>query len=68
MIHRRFVSEIAREVGCRPRDISDLLYARLLPDHDCPIIGGRRLIPDDLIPEIRRLLSERVEQRKGELA
>jgi hypothetical protein len=27
-----FVSEVARRLGCRPRDISDLFYQRLVGD------------------------------------
>jgi hypothetical protein len=51
-------SEIARELGCRPRDISDLFYARKLDDSRCPIIAGRRVIPLEYVPEVRRVLVE----------
>ena len=60
----KFVSEIAREVGCRPRDISDLFYGRHLPDDKCPVVAGRRLIPAELVPEIQRLLSEKKDRWK----
>jgi hypothetical protein len=53
------VSEVARRIpGARPKDISDLLYRRRLDDARCPIVGGRRLIPLDYLPEIERVLRE----------
>ena len=55
----RHVSEIARQLGTRPRTISDLFYSRQLSDETCPIVGGRRLIPDDYVGEIERLVRER---------
>jgi hypothetical protein len=57
------VSEAARrleaELGAcvRPRHISDLFYQRRL--EGCPLVGGRRLIPRNLLPHIRNLLVER---------
>jgi len=53
------VSEAARQLGARPKTISDLLYQRELPDDLCPIVGGRRLIPRGYLPTIRELLVER---------
>lgn len=53
------VTDVAREIGCRPRDISDLFYARVLDDERCPIVSNRRVIPRDYLPEIRRALSQR---------
>lgn len=53
------VSEAARQIlGARPKDISDLLYRRRLDDARCPIVGGRRLIPLDYLPEVARVLRE----------
>ena len=52
------VSELARQKGVAPRVISDLFYARRLDDGRCPIIGGRRLIPSDYVPEVERVLRE----------
>ena len=43
------VSESARRLKARPRDISDLFYRRHLRDDLCPIVGGRRLIPEDYL-------------------
>jgi hypothetical protein len=59
------VSEAAREIGeklgveVNPRLISDLLYQRKLEVRDCPVLGGRRLIPRDHLPAILRILQER---------
>lgn len=52
------VSEVARRLGARPKDISDLFYLRHLDDERCPVIGGRRLVPLDYVPEIERVLRE----------
>jgi len=56
------VSDAARIIGekhgvvIRPRDISLLFYQRDLRDDLCPIVGGRRLIPDDYLGQIERVL------------
>jgi hypothetical protein len=50
------VSQAARRWGVPPRLISDLFYSRRLDDARCPIVGGRRLIPDDYMPEIEAAL------------
>jgi hypothetical protein len=52
------VSEIARPRGIDPQRISMLFYRRRLRDDLCPIVGGRRLIPHDYVPEILRALEE----------
>jgi hypothetical protein len=46
------VSDVARQLGVRPRDISDLFYSRELSDKQCPIVGGRRLIPPEYVAVI----------------
>jgi hypothetical protein len=52
-MQRLIVSEVARRLpGVRPKDISDLFYQRKLDDTICPVVGGRRLIPEDYVPEI----------------
>ena len=62
MTHFVTVSEAAREIGADfgedvpPRSISDLFYQRRLRDDLCPIVGGRRLIPRDYLPEIAETL------------
>lgn len=50
------VSEAARRLGARPKDISDLLYQRELRDDICPIIAGRRIISESYLPVIRMVL------------
>jgi hypothetical protein len=50
------VSEVAKQIGANPKDISDLFYQRKLDVSRCPIVGGRRLIPEDYIPEIKGIL------------
>ena len=53
------VSEAARRLNARPRDISDLFYRRRLRDDLCPIVGGRRLIPEDYLDMIALVLRRR---------
>jgi hypothetical protein len=55
-VDRLIVSEVARQIGARPRDITDAFYQRQLREDICPIVGGRRLIPPDYVPEIERVL------------
>lgn len=50
------VSDLGRRLGVPPRVISDLFYARRLDDRRCPIVGGRRLIPADYIPQVEAAL------------
>jgi len=46
------VSEAARRLGAKPKDISDLFYRRALRDDLCPIVAGRRLIPEHCLSVI----------------
>ena len=39
-----------------PRMISDLFYQRKLRDEACPLVGGRRLIPESYLPAIAAAL------------
>ena len=50
------VSEVARRLGARPKDISDLFYSRELRDDLCPIVAGRRLIPESYVDVIDMVL------------
>jgi hypothetical protein len=50
------ITEAADRIGCRPRDISDLLFARKIDPKRCLIKAGRRLLPESCIAEIRELL------------
>jgi hypothetical protein len=50
------VSEAARRLDARPKDISDLFYRRALRDDLCPIVAGRRLIPENYLEVIRDAL------------
>jgi hypothetical protein len=53
------VSDAARQLGANPKDISDLFYRRELRDDLCPIVAGRRLIPDTYLDMIRMALKRR---------
>lgn len=56
MVQYLTVSEVARQIGATPRDVSDLFYARKLRDDLCPVVGGRRLIPPSYTATIRAAL------------
>ena len=53
------VSDVARRLGVPPRVISDLFYQRALDDGVCPVVCGRRVIPEEYVPEIEKVLRER---------
>jgi len=50
------VGQAAERLGARPKDISDAFYRRQLNDRLCLIWGGRRMIPEDYLPELGRVL------------
>jgi hypothetical protein len=52
------VSDVARRLGVRPRDISDLFYQRRVSDELCPIVAGRRLIAESCLSVIVSALRE----------
>ncbi len=54
------VGEVARMLGVRPSRITALFYERRLREDRCPIVGGRRIIPEDYVPMIVAAL-----RRKG---
>jgi len=56
MVKHFSVSEVARLYGVSPRVISDLFYQRRLSDARCPVIGDRRIIPQDYLAEIAKAL------------
>ena len=61
-----WVSEVARKFGVPPKMISQLFYGRELSDDICPVVGGRRIIPDHYLGEIERLLRQRGSIPAGE--
>ena len=56
------VSQVARRLGVRPREISDLFYGRELRDDLCPVVGNRRLIPESYVEEVAETLRRSREQ------
>ena len=59
------VSDVARRLDVRPRLITDLFYQRRLSDARCPIVGGRRLIPEDYVSTIAFALREQSGEEGG---
>jgi hypothetical protein len=45
------------------REITILFYLGMLDGRRCPVVSGRRLIPDDYVPVIRQVLHERRSSR-----
>lgn len=46
------VSDVARRLNVRPGQITALFYEERLRDDLCPIVGGRRLIPESYVDVI----------------
>lgn len=53
------ITDAAAEIGCRPRDISDGFYGRQLDESRVFRLAGRRVIPAEYLPEVRRVMLER---------
>ncbi len=54
------VGDVARRLNVRPSQVTQLFYERRLRDDLCPIVGGRRLIPQNYVEVIAMEL-----KRKG---
>jgi hypothetical protein len=50
------IGQLSRRFDVPPRVISDLFYARKLDAKRCPIVGGRRLVPESYVAELVRVL------------
>lgn len=59
------VTELARKFDCKPRDITELFYQRRVSDDKAPVIGGRRLIPESLVPEIEEHIVHLLAKRRA---
>jgi len=54
--------ELAKRWGILPKIITDCFYQGKLRDDICPVVSGRRIIPDWYIEHIERVL-----RREGKL-
>ena len=50
------VGGVAKLLDVPPRKVTALFYNKVLPSHQAPIVGGRRLIPNGMIPKIAAAL------------
>ena len=50
------VGQVSRQVGVAPWVLSNLFYRGRLDDALCPVVMGRRQIPPDYVPEIRKAI------------
>ncbi|HYT93480.1 MAG TPA: hypothetical protein VEL76_32480 [Gemmataceae bacterium] len=57
---REAAQEASRRLGrnVHAREIGDLIYQGKLPADRCAVIGGRRFVPSDLLPELCKLLQK----------
>ena len=60
-VARKLTREYGEEVIAR--EITNLFYLGRLDGRRCPVVSGRRLIPDDYVPIIRQVLRERRSSR-----
>jgi len=64
-MQKLIVSQVARRLSqetgqtVSPQDISNFFYKRHLDDDRCPIVGRCRLIPEDYVATIKRVLFAR---------
>jgi hypothetical protein len=58
------VGEVARRLKYPPRLVTDILYRQLVDTSQCPMLGGRRMIPAEMLPELKEALKTRT--RHGE--
>ncbi len=52
-----YVSEMADECGVNPRDITSIIYCRLVDVGRIPLVGRRRQIPQDMVGDFQRELT-----------
>jgi hypothetical protein len=61
------VGEAARRLGAKPVDITAGFYRGNLRDDLCPIVAGRRLIPESFLPQIESFLKRNGRQVNASL-
>jgi hypothetical protein len=50
------IADLARQLDCRPRDISDAFYNGSLDERRVIRVAGRRAIPGDYLQEVKMVL------------
>jgi hypothetical protein len=50
------ISEAADRLAVKPRRISDLIYDRQIDPKQLLVKGGRRFLPERMLPQIEKLL------------
>jgi hypothetical protein len=59
------VADFARQVGVKPRIISDLIYDQRLPQARLQKIGGRWIFPADFVAEAETLVRSLARRKAG---
>ena len=50
------IADLARQLDCRPRDLSDAFYNGNLDERRVIRVAGRRAIPSSYLPEVKQVL------------
>jgi hypothetical protein len=59
------IGEIAQKCQVPPKTVSDLLYRQIVPNStNFPVVGGRRLIPVERVPEVVTAITQLLSRRK----
>ena len=53
------IGQVARDLNVSARVLTDLFYRGVLDGERCPIVAGRRMIPSNYLPTIKRELKRR---------
>jgi hypothetical protein len=53
------VGDVARKLNVHPKVLTQMFYRGALDAARCPIVCGRRLIPEDILPDIAAKLAAR---------
>ena len=54
------ITDAAKEIGVRPRDISDAFYQQKLDADKCTRFGRALAIPANYLPTIREVLKKKI--------
>jgi len=57
------IGALADELGVNPSALSNLIYRRSEFRKKCPLIGGRRQVPREIVPRIAEALKRRQSQK-----
>jgi hypothetical protein len=59
------ITELADKFGVSPKRISDLFFRRELDPTKCIVKAGRKLIPENYLPQVERALKRQAASRRS---